>query len=521
MKRKQSWKASLAVGLIFCTLFSGCGGQAAALSGQEGFSAGQPESAQATAPLWGELTVYLEKAYTETVLNYPVWQALGAFQRENPQLTLRFESPVGGVSNYEAREAEITRLETEILAGGGPDVFLFGGRFTGCNLFPDLQKAMRNGAFAECGRLLAEWGTDLEGDDFWPAVMRAGRVGQAQYLVPLAFDVTVGLAEAETLRQSGFDSELAGRGVPAFIKQITLAYHRNPGCSTFYSCELTTNMALELLDYDTGRVLLSDPQVQQLLELDRACGVAPWNQGQEAFQAEYNRQYEESFDVQEAKRLAAGQRLMDLCGFSSLCEIAWQLAAQTGEPVFLPLPNENGGVTASVQSYAAIGANTQNPQAAAALIAFLLREEWQNLMAAPVGLTALPVRKSSLRAGVQSAQDFQRNVWWLDPTEEEKKWYQEEFSASLEEKSENEKRRYLATLGAPLPDGAIQSLEQICAKIDAAHFYGIWSHSVDLGKNPEGDSLIAGLYGAYLDWEITLEELTAQLEPRLQLYLDE
>ena len=43
-----------------------------------------------------------------------------------------------------------------------------------------------------------------------------------------------------------------------------------------------------------------------------------------------------------------------------------------GGEIFLPLPNEEGGATAQVECWSAISANTRNPRAAAALLAFLL-----------------------------------------------------------------------------------------------------------------------------------------------------
>lgn len=519
--------AGLACGLAGCGAVGG--GGAPAPAADQTRPDGGPISGAApvsSEPLTGELTICLDgHLQTEELVKGPLWTALKQFEAENPQLTLTLELITVGYNHPEVREADVTRIETEIMAGGGPDVFLFGYRATDVNLFPDFQKAMRNGAFLDCGPLLAARGIDLKAD-FWPCLMRAGQVNGAQYILPLCFDITVGMAGAETLARANFDEAAAGKSMQGLMMQLALAHQGDPALTSWMAAELVTDLETPLLDYDTGTVHFSDDAVRQALELcqaaERASGEGGWNQGGEDNKQEYNQWGRDSFAYREAVRLSEGRRLMDVRGFSYLAESAWVLAALDAGPRFLPVVNENGGTTALVTGSAAVNANTQNPEAAAALLAFLLSEEQQGERAFPAALCDLPVRKSCLAAGIESERSHWVNIWWMDPTPEEIRQWEEMFGETYEPKSEEKKQEHLLRYGEPLPEAAVRELEAICGRITAAQLQSLWYDSVvDLGRDPNGDKLITAAHRDYLNGEITLDELIETLEPRLQLYLDE
>lgn len=523
-------KRFLAAGLAACLLIwmTVCGA-----AGGEGTSAAQPQpdggavfSTQVSnEPLTGELTICMDTVYASDLTDEPVWQALKQFEEENPQLTLHYDLLAGGRNQPEVREAQVARIGTEVMAGGGPDVFFFSYRSTDINLFPDLQKSMRSGAFLDCGPLLAACGIDLKAD-FWPCLMRAGQVGGAQYVLPLSFDITVGLADANTLAGSGFDEAAAAKGAQGLMMQLALAHQGDPALTSWMAAELVTNLETPLLDYNTGVVHLSDELVRQALELEqaaeRARGEGGWNQGEGDFEQEYNGWGREGFAYREAARLMEGRRLMDVTAVYLLCRQAWVLAAQGGEPKFLPVVNENGGTTAMITNSAAVNANTQNPRAAAALMAFLLGEEQQAKGAFPGTSCDLPVRKSCLAAGIESGRSYWVNIWWMDPTPEEIRMWEELFGETYVPYTEEEKQTHLLSYGGPLPEAAVKELEAICGRLTAAHLQSLWYDSVvDLGENLNGDDLIAVTHRDYMRGDITLDELIGTLEPRLQLYLDE
>ena len=95
--------------LVACALLAaGCGGQAASSSVSRSLPQEEPVS--------GSLTVYLEQSFADdTMVNYPIRQAIDAFCARYPEVELELGSPVGGISDGEARQAQIAREKAEAL----------------------------------------------------------------------------------------------------------------------------------------------------------------------------------------------------------------------------------------------------------------------------------------------------------------------------------------------------------------------------------------------------------------------
>jgi len=499
--------------LVACALLAaGCGGQAASSSASRSLPQEEPVS--------GSLTVYLEQSFADdTLVNYPIRQAIDAFCARYPEVELELVSPVGGISDGEARQAQIEALNTQILAGGGPDVFLFGPRFTSFNLFPDMEKAMQNGAFLECGELLAQFGVDCAGGDFWPGIMEAGQWQGGQYILPLSFDLLLCLADRAALEKADFDGQ-AGHDTQAFLEELERVSGQSGAPAQFYG-DLTTNLALPILDEKEGKVNLAEQEVCRMLETQKQItqGVDFLLSDGGSYVAQVQQLGMTGYRKEMARQLAQGELLLYIDDFGGLIDLAQVMEAEGGGEIFLPLPNEEGGATAQVECWSAISANTRNPRAAAALLAFLL-EEGQNMSAYPSTLTTLPVRRSSLEAALKARLAHAQKIWWLDPTQEQLAAYEELFGVPLA-KEEEEKQEWLEGLGQDLRLQALGSLESVLGQINGVHLQSLWTYSVDLGKNPDGDSLLNEAYREYLGGLISLEELIDTLTPRLELYLDE
>lgn len=520
MKNKIKAFGLCAAGLFCVALLAACGRAEAAPAPARPADSQEQSTAEPQEPK-GELTVYLEATYANPLVEYPIYQKLLQFQKEYPGVSLRFVSPSGGLSDYEAREAEITQINTEILSGGGPDVFLMGVRLTSCNLFPDLQKAMRNGAFLECGSLLKAYGADCESTDYWPGLMQAGRWQNGQYIVPLSFDVLTALADGTTLAKSGFSKEAAGKSTEAFIAQCRQAYLKS-GLTTNLEDDLSAYMAQPLLDYENAAVHLGDEAVQNMLELNRQVQTnTTWMQGLSDFVQESQNPAKSSFAWCEANRLYTEKRLFEIGSYSNITPSARALTALSGSAGLLAVPNEQGGVTAMVRSYGMINANTQNASAAAALLAYLLSGQAQEAGAWPDTLQEIPVRKSALAPSAAAYYERQKNIWWLTPSAEQIEQFEQQTQNTFVSKTKKEKQDYQEALGNPLDEKSLQSLANACGRINAVQMQSLWYDSVGAGQGAAGDQSIAKTYQSYINGEITLAELTAQLTPRLELYLDE
>lgn len=474
----------------------------------------------------GELCIYLEAMYADDLSNPLVWQTIKAFQEEYPNITLTFASPTGGVNNAQSREAEITRIETEIIAGGGPDVFLFGwDDYTDCKLFPDLEKAMQNGTFLDCSNALLSFGVDTTSDDFWQVIMETGRIGDAQYFVPLSFDVDIAVGAQNTVTASGFDYDMAQQSTAAFITEIEQAYLQDNNYTTNFLSNSISNLATPVMDYSASTIRLEDTKVRDMFALEKELSSADWNQGQDDLQAELTQVGLAQFYPQEAARLTDGERLFCVWGSDNAVQLLWNMSASGTEATILNLPNEYGSGTAVVDSCAVINANTQNELAAGLFVAYLLGEEAQGSAGYPSTLT-LPVRVDSLADAIYSYWDYRYNIWWINPTQEEISLWEESIATSyapvtFTPYTEEEIANYHLALGAPLTDAMIADLYTVCENIIAASLETIFSKTIQSNFGEEGDDIIYDAYEQYMEGEIFYSELQTTLTGRLQLYLDE
>ena len=479
----------------------------------------EPAMPQAQEPA-GDLTVYLEASFANPLSDHPVYRRILDFKKKYPQVNLTFASPSGGLSDYEAREAEITRLNAELLAGGGPDLFLMGQRLTSCNLFPDLQKSMRNGAFLNCTPWMNAYGINLAGNDYWPCLMQAGQVDGNQYIVPLSFDFLAALADGGTLSECGFSQKSAEKDTQSFLLQCFQAYQKT-GMTTNLEEDLSVYLAQPLLDYNSGAVHLGDETVRNMLELNRNVHTnADWMQGMADFLQESRNSGMQGFAPCEARRLHDGKRLFEIGPYSGIASSAWALSALSDQAQILVPSNEKGGITALVKSCGMINANTQNANAAAALLAWLLEEDGQSMGAWPGTLLQAPVLKSAFLPSAAAHYERQKNIWWLSPTPEQKQLFKKQTGNDFIEKNDSEKQEYLQCLGQPLSKECMQVLLHRLEKINAAHLQSFWYDSVSTTQTA-GDMPLSQVYQSYLNGDIELDELIRTLTPILELYLYE
>ena len=179
-----------------------------------------------------------------------------------------------------------------------------------------------------------------------------------------------------------------------------------------------------------------------------------------------------------------------------------QCAALGIETVTLPIPNELGGVTAEIGSYAIGNRNTKHPAEVKALLAYLLSEECQS-SSAFADKDMFPVRRGCLKKCMEAQYQFSV------------------YDASHEKIGQEDIEKRKEMYGDNLTDAQLDQLETICDKINAAQYHTIWYRALQLDQSEDGGNLLSETMVQYWNDEITLDELVDRLTPRLKLYLDE
>lgn len=162
-----------------------------------------------------------------------------------------------------------------------------------------------------------------------------------------------------------------------------------------------------------------------------------------------------------------------------------QCAALGIKTVTLPIPNELGGVTAEIGSYAMGNRNTKHPVEVKALLAYLLSEECQS-SSAFADKDMFPVRRGCFKKCMEAQYQFSV--------------YDASHEKIGQEDIENRKEMY----GDNLTDAQLDQLETICDKINAAQYHTIWYRALQLDQSEDGGNLLSETMVQYWNDEITL-----------------
>lgn len=462
-----------------CAATAGTGGSA-------GSAASTPAPAAQTEAV--TLTVYLEAPYTQEGVHYPVYEALKAYDEAHPEIELEFVSPVGGANDPAKREEQIHQLNTEIITGGGPDVFVMGTfRYTDSNLFPDVVKAMGNHAFLPLSAYAQAAG--FQRDAYIQPALEAGQMDGEQYILPLSVSVPLFVGGKDAVDQSGFAAEAAAKNQAAFFEELYRTLEGN-GAQVLYALSLTNLLQQPLIDYAAAEVCLDTEPVRQALETEKTFATSQLN-------------FFDSYDPAQIQAMAAGTPLGTVEMSDGALSILRPFAAQGVKAFVQAVPNEDGGITAQISSYAMANANTAYPEQAAALLYYLMSAECQDAAAYPSTTEQLPVRVASLGNAQQSFHQFIV------------------YDASHETVSAEDIAFRESVFGADLSEDMVQALQNACERVSAAHFHSVWEHALQLGQSETGDDLLTEAMNEYLYGDKPLDQLIEELTPRLQMYLDE
>ena len=259
------------------------------------------------------------------------------------------------------RASAVSRLRVEILAGGGPDVFImryiqtdFGG--AGANLdsgdilFTYPQKVMDSGLFLPLDEYMENNTRFAEWEKFPQAVMDAGRNYEGQQIIPLTYTFPVLTYPRETFdyapdRLLTWNDMLTDPELAPFAADLINCRsdyeedaHGHFGAAYPEYLEFTLGA---IADYEKGELLFTEEELLQ--HTNEILALSPQDTNPDAKES----------------MIGVAVRSYD-------------------QPVtLLPMYSDDGGISARIESYAAVNRNTKRPEEAFAVIDILLSTEAQ------------------------------------------------------------------------------------------------------------------------------------------------
>lgn len=303
-----------------------------------------------------------DKPITITILMdvYSINSPLSENEKRNFQNVVNYYYPQKNIelefilltSDPIERQVHLANIRTEIMAGGGPDVFILPtwtlnhksdekGNDLGRNepLFTDVEDAMRNRIFLSLNELIAE-SEHYKPEEHISTIMDAGVVDGNQYVMPLLFDYGLALVDRDYIGDSAADyntyEKFVGEPIPSVGNLYASWIHYTLG---------------EYIDYESEELKITENELSVIIE--EVCST--WNKEQ------------------------------SLGGNSPLISVGavyepdlFTLHTSNGELVPIAVPDRNNGITANITAFAAVNANSEHPEEAFNIIELFYHEDIQD-----------------------------------------------------------------------------------------------------------------------------------------------
>lgn len=327
-----------------------------------------------------------------TNITFPQEVVSAIFKDQYPGTELKFTdlSPdLTGRISAEAESSQLQSLRTEIMAGRGPDLFLWNTLDSpGDSLFPDLQKSMRAGIFLDLAPLL-EARDDWDPDDYQPAVLKAGMVEDSLYLYPLYYKPPTVLLTAETAARLPADVPIFSLDRCGEWTSWAEAQGKALNADYVQADGYWDMMSAPMLDYESRKACLANPLFAKLA-LIPSQGVS----------------------ADSLRSFINGDAISFSSHFFRQIYAALFSEEHDVDTVFCPVYSEEGALNACVNLVVGIRRNTQHAQSALDFLMLLLKPylqaggeyQWANGDAAretsPLSYAAVPIRVDCLSAWI-------------------------------------------------------------------------------------------------------------------------
>lgn len=280
------------------------------------------------------------------------------------------------------RDIQIQNLQTELMAGKGPDVFLLPAGVTAGekgalleSIFPDVEMAMKNFYFADLSDYY-DADEELKTEELQQDIMDVGVLDGARYVLPLGWNMPIVAVNLDKIEEFGFTQEDFSLPFPEFLRACAGSGGRGVVAGTIFN--YTSLCFSELFDYEKETVavtqeLLKDTvdsfsslfeHYQSLDESITYVGLTARNV------ATYLSQDGAPFHLSSNLPFCVA----DLYQATDLIAMA---KCEEEPLVFYPLRSGDGSTVAEVTFYGAVNANCEYPEEAYEFLRMLLTPEVQ------------------------------------------------------------------------------------------------------------------------------------------------
>lgn len=335
----------------------------------------------------------------EDGMNLQLRLAVEQLRQEEPKLEVNVEILP---TDEGERDIRLQQIRTQIMAGKGPDVFLmptgstiiadspeWNTKISIKPLFPDVDQAMRIGLFADISTLYNQDNT-LDKSALNQAVMDAGCVGDARYVLPLRYTMPV------LFLNKGQDTDVISQ---APTLSLVNGEDSEIGCNLDLSSPFSG--LPQFMDYDSKTLNISAAEMADYLQT-----YQQWRTERIPYESALCRAGSEHAFLSQSLILQSilpeDYYIISYENYGELvcyisCDVFWftsglpaysgdlgnaletaALAKVTGTEIeMLPYRAANGTISAEVTYYGAVNRNTNYPEQSYALLRSLLTEEYQ------------------------------------------------------------------------------------------------------------------------------------------------
>ena len=298
------------------------------------------------------------------------------YSAEHENVTIEIEVLPFGKDDGD-RDAFIEQMRVAIMAGKGPDVYLFPTSLAGNEmLFNDLKLNMQNGIFREISAYY-EADEELHKEELNQTVMDAGTYGKARYILPLRYDFPVLAVNQENMKSYGLTVEDINT-TDKLIKTVLESQDQVLVNAAYIDALYMDYFFPQFVDYENREVLVTDDEIATYLK--------QYQEWYNRFYADYwsddlgyaGPSWVKDYKYEESSWINEGYPF-NLEKLSSVLDSKMIAKVLDEDIEMYPLYSADGSLIAHIEYWGAVGSNCEYPDIAYDFLReFLSREaQWE------------------------------------------------------------------------------------------------------------------------------------------------